>query len=117
VSEIEALSQLHKINVVTVTEVQAQSPGLLKINNCSQIIKPRPHNHPLGKKGDGILLFVGDYLIPKVIHTPNRSDYDEIIWASVRPKFLPRPFNLTVFGAFIIPQIKMLHKDSGFSRN
>ena len=85
---------------MTVTEVLAQNPGLLKINNCSQIIKLRPHNRPLGKKGDGILLFVGEYIFPKVIHSPIRSDYDEIIWASVRPKFLPRPFHWTVFWCF-----------------
>ena len=62
--DLEALCQVHKIDVIAVTEVQAQSPDLLKINNYSQFIKLRPHDDPLGKKEGGILLFLNNYLFP-----------------------------------------------------
>ena len=116
-TELEVLSQFYKIDVIAVTEVQAQNPDLLKINNCSQFTKSRPHDHPLGKKGGGILLIVGDYLVPKGIHSPKLSDYDEIILVSVKPKIVPCHFNLIVFCCFYYSQIKKLHKDSNFYSN
>jgi len=117
-TELEALSQLHKIDVIAVTEVQAQNPDLLKINNYSKFIKPPPHDHPLGKKGGGILLFVGNYPFPKLIQTPNISDNYEIFWVSVRPKAFPHPFNMIVFLLpLLFPKSKRSKKDSCFSCN
>ena len=100
ITELEGISKIHKINIIAVTEVQSQNPDFLKISNYTQFIKLRPPDHPLGKKGGGILFFVRDNLQPKLIPTPNLSDYDEILWLSLRPKVLPRPFNLIVTAVF-----------------
>jgi hypothetical protein len=73
---------------------------MLKINNFSQLIKVRPGNHQLGKKGGGILLFVHNDLCPSEISIPCLALFDEIVWVFVRPKVLSHPFYLIVLCCF-----------------
>ena len=73
---------------------------MLKMNNFTQFIKLRPETHPLGKKGGGILFFVRNDFYPSEILVPCLTPFDEILWVCVRPKVLPRPFNLFVLCCF-----------------
>ena len=46
------------------------------------------------------LFFTKSHLYPKVIQVPNLSEYDEILWLSVRPKVLPHPFSIIAIAVF-----------------
>ena len=80
------VSESNLIDIIAVTEVQSYDPGSLRLKNYSEFIKLRPSDYPLGKKGGGVLFFTKSHLYPKVIQVPNLSEYDEILWRSVRPK-------------------------------
>ena len=99
-NELDTLSKIYRLDVIAITEVQAQNLHMLKIDNFSQFIKLRPENHPLGKKGGGILFFIRNDLYPSEIPIPCLNPFDEVMWVCVRPKVLPRPFNLIVLCCF-----------------
>jgi len=102
-TELEVVSESHLIDIIAVTEVQSHDPGSLHLTNYSEFIKLRPSDHPLGKKGKkggGVLFFTKSNLYPKVIQVPNLSECDEILWLSVRPKVLPRPFSIIAIAVF-----------------
>ena len=46
------------------------------------------------------MFFTKSNLYPKVIRFPSLSEYDEILWLCVRPKVLPRPFNIIAIAVF-----------------
>ena len=63
--ELEATAILNHINIIAVTEVQAQNPYLLKMTAFQKYIKLHQVDHPLGKKGGGVLIFAKNaYLLP-----------------------------------------------------
>ena len=88
------LSASDLIIVIAVTEVQFHDPWSLRLAKYSEFIKLRPLYYPLGRNGGGVLFFTKNNLYPKVIRVPSLSEYDEILWLSIRPKVLPRPFNI-----------------------
>ena len=54
------------IDIIAVTEVQSHDPGSLHLTNYSEFII-HPSDHPLGKKGGGVLFFTKSHLYPKLI--------------------------------------------------
>ena len=94
--ELEATAKLNHIDIIAVTEVQAQNPDLLKMTGFQEFIKLRPVDHPLGKKGGGVMIFVKDILI----HASGLGDCDEIIWISTKPKCLPWPYTNLIICSF-----------------
>jgi hypothetical protein len=80
--------------------VHSPNPSLLNLNGYHKFNKLRPHDHPLGKKGGGILLFVREYLCPRPIPPPDFNEFEEILWMCIRPKVLPRPLNIIMVGLF-----------------
>ena len=57
-TELEVVSEPNLIDIIAVTEVQSHDPGSLRLTNYSELIKLRPSEHPLGKKGGGVLFFL-----------------------------------------------------------
>jgi hypothetical protein len=100
VNELDTLSKIYRLDVIAITEVQAQNLHMLRINYFSQFIKLRPENHPLGKRGVGILFFVRNDLYPSEVSIPCLAPFDESMWVCVRPKVLSRPFNLIILCCF-----------------
>ena len=45
----------------------------------NEVIKVRPHDHYLGKKGRGVMIFCPDILSPREVNVPGINEYDEII--------------------------------------
>ena len=57
VAELESLAQATKASVLMGSEVHRQNPELLIIGGFDEFIKIRPDDHPLGKKGGGVLIY------------------------------------------------------------
>ena len=57
VAEIETLARILKPTVLGVTEVHHQNIDLLNINVLHKYFKLRPDDHPLGKRGDGVVSY------------------------------------------------------------
>ena len=69
----------------------------------SEFIKLYPLDHPLGKKGGccHVFFFFSKYnLFPRINPVPNLSEYDEILWLSIRPKVHPHSYNIVAKAVF-----------------
>jgi hypothetical protein len=87
-------------SVICVSEVHRQDLNLLRVPNFSSFIKLRPDDHPLGKKGGGIMTLVHEYFKPQLLNIPFLEDNDEIIWVKAQPKRLPRPLSAIAMCVF-----------------
>ena len=94
------LSESNWVDIRAITEIQFHDPGSLCLTNYSEFIKLRHLGCPPGKNGGVLFFFTKINLHPEVIRVPNLSEYDEILWLSVRPKVLPHPFNITAIAIF-----------------
>ena len=71
VSWVKATTKLNHIDIIAVTEVQAQNSDL------------------------HLMISAKDCQSPNLIHVSRLGDCDEIIWISTKPKCLPRPYTVT----------------------
>ena len=92
VAELESLAQATKASVLMVSEVHRQNPELLKIGGFDEFIKIRPDDHPLGKKGGGVLIYAHEIFKAARLDVPFLTEYDEIMWVILKPRRLPRKF-------------------------
>jgi len=59
-SGLEATAKLNSIDIIAVTEVQAQNPDFLKMTSFQEYIKLNPVDHLLEKTGGGLTVFEKD---------------------------------------------------------
>ena len=63
------------------------------------------------------MFFSKSNLYPKVFRVHSLSEYDETLWLSIRPKVLPRPFNIISIAVFYYSQIKISIQNENSSNN
>ena len=61
-AQLESLAQVTKASVLMVSEVYQQNPEVLKTGCFDEFIKMWPDDHPLGKKGGGVLIYAHEIL-------------------------------------------------------
>ena len=66
-TKLEVVSESKEIDIVAITKVQSHDPGSTRLKNYSELSKLCPLDHPLGKKGCGVLFFTKSNLYPVVI--------------------------------------------------
>ena len=92
VIELESLAQATKASVLMVSEVHRQNPELLNIGGFDELIKVRPDDHPLGKKGGRVLIYAHEILKAPRLDVPFLTEYDKTMWVILKPRRLPQKF-------------------------
>ena len=64
------------------------------------MIKLRPDDHSLGKKGGGLAIYINNTIPAFKIEALVFENYDEILWVFAKPKRLPSHYNGIAFCVF-----------------
>jgi len=98
--ELEITANKLALDLICITKAQSQNSDTLKMAHFIEFIKLHPHDHYLGKKGGGVLIFCRDNLSPREVNVPGINEYDEITWIKVKTKVFPHPLTNIIVGCF-----------------